>query len=100
MSFLLAFKNIFRNKARSLITLAALATGCVAIIIAGGFIEDSIHLGREGYIRQFLGHIQISQRGYSQKGTSSPFTYMISPSADVINELRQLPHVIRLSPRL
>ena len=34
----LAFRNIFRNRLRSLITLAAIAFGCISLTIAGGFI--------------------------------------------------------------
>lgn len=96
----LAFKNIVRSGTRSLITLAAISAGCVAVIIAGGFIGDSIHQITEGYINAFLGHIQIAEPGYFQKGITAPFDYSISNTDRLLPLLASTPHVKRVSPRL
>jgi putative ABC transport system permease protein len=68
----LAFKNIFRNKARTLITLGAISFGCISLIITGGFMEDSFTQMREGYIRGFLGHIQAYKKGYLTRELQGP----------------------------
>lgn len=85
----LAFKNIFRNKVRSVITLAAIAFGCVSLIITGGFIEDTFTQMRESYIRSFLGHMQIYKQDFYEKGSATPYDYMIPDheaiSAKVMN---------------
>lgn len=96
----LAFKNILRNKARTLITLGAIAFGCISLIITGGFMEDSFSQMREGYIRGFLGHIQIYKEGYLDKGASKPFDYMIPAPDKVMESVRTLEHVKIVTPRL
>lgn len=96
----LAFKNIFRNKARTLITLGAISFGCISLIITGGFMEDSFSQMREGYIRGFLGHIQIYKEGYLDKGASKPFDYMIPAPEKVMGSVKSLEHVRIVTPRL
>src|SRR4030066_672521 len=96
----LAFKNIFRNKARTLITLGAISFGCISLIITGGFMEDSFSQMREGYIRGFLGHIQIYKEGYLDKGASKPFDYMIPAPEKVMGSVKALEHVRIVTPRL
>ena len=100
MNIRLAFNNIFRSGTRSMITLAAIAMGCVAVILAGGFIEDAITGIREQYINSFLGHIQIARRGYFEKGLAQPFDFMISDSDRLTRLLATVPHVRRVAPRL
>src|SRR4030067_2514846 len=96
----LAFKNIFRNKARTLLTLGAISFGCISLIITGGFIEDTFTQMREAYIRGFLGHIQIYKEGYLDKGASKPFDYMIPAPEKVMGSVRSLEHVRIVTPRL
>lgn len=96
----LAFKNIFRNKTRSLITLAAIAFGCISLIIAGGFMENIFYQIRESYIRSFFGHIEVNKTGFSEKGVARPFDFMISDPGDVIKKIYSAEHVKTVTPRL
>jgi putative ABC transport system permease protein len=60
----LAWRNVFRQRARSTATLAAIAIGIAGLILAGGFVQDIfIQLG-EATIHSQTGHIQISRSGY------------------------------------
>jgi len=96
----LAFRNIFRNRLRSLITLAAIAFGCISLTIAGGFIEDTFDQMRESYIRSFLGHMQISKVGYYEKGAARPFDYMIDEPEKALGAIRSNPSVASATPRI
>ncbi|VAV85717.1 LolE-like permease protein [hydrothermal vent metagenome] len=96
----LAFKNIFRNRVRSAITLGAIAFGCVSLIIMGGFIEDSFIQLRESYIRSFLGHMQVHKKGFYEKGTATPYDYMISDHENVIRKIKEISGVTQVTPRL
>ena len=69
---LIAFRNIFRHKTRSLITLSTIVFGCVALIFAGGFFEDVYFKMRESYIKSYTGHIQIFKKGFLEHGEPSP----------------------------
>ncbi len=100
MFFKLALRNIFRNRTRSLITLSAIATSAVTLILAGGFIQDAVMQVRESYIRDFLGHVRIYKTGFAEHGRLHPFDYMISNPDDLARQIRALPHVQYCAPRL
>jgi putative ABC transport system permease protein len=96
----LAVRNVFRNRRRTLITLAAMAFGVAAIIVFGGFVH-SIYWGvRESTIRSQLGHIQIYRAGYSEKGNLAPYDYLIADYPALRAELLKLPHVKAVTARL
>jgi putative ABC transport system permease protein len=96
----LAFKNIFRNKVRSAITLAAISFGCISLIIMGGFMEDTFTQMRESYIRSFLGHMQVYKQDFYEKGSANPYDYMISDHADIIKRISAVDGVTHVTPRL
>ena len=96
----LAFRNIFRNRVRSAVALAAISFGCISLILAGGVFEDSFLRMREAYIHAHLGHIQVYQEGYLDKGNSKPFDYLIEDPATVEGVIEGLDHVKDVTPRI
>lgn len=73
----LALRNIFRQRARSAATLAAIAIGVAGLILAGGFVQDVfIQLG-EAIIHSQSGHIQVTRQGYSEGKNRAPEKYLI-----------------------
>src|ERR671925_915392 len=96
----LAIRNVFRNRRRTLITLAAMGFGAAAIIVFGGFVH-AIYFGvRESTIRSQVGHIQIYRKGYSEKGNLAPFDYLIADYAALREQLAAIPHVKTVTARL
>ncbi len=96
----LAIRNVFRNRRRTLITVAAMGFGAAAIILFGGFV-NSVYLGvRESTIRSQIGHIQLYRKGFSEKGHLAPFDYLIRDYAALRAELRQIEHVKTVTARL
>lgn len=91
--FKLAFRNIFRNRLRTSLTLAAIVTGVIAIIISGGFIEDVFVQLRESTIHSRLGHIQIFRQGYLEHGRREPSHYLIDQPENIVAVINTLPHV-------
>lgn len=98
--FKLAFRNIFRNRLRTALTLAAIITGVAAIIISGGFVEDVFVQLREATIHSRIGHVQISRQGYIEYGRHEPSRYMIDQPDVVMDAVRSLPHVEAAMARL
>lgn len=75
--FSLAIRNVFRQRARSAATLAAIAIGVAGLILAGGFVKDIfIQLG-EAIIHSQSGHIQVTRSGYSEGKNRAPEKYLI-----------------------
>lgn len=75
--FKLALRNIFRQKTRTAMTLAAVITGVASIILAGGWVQDIyVQLG-EALIHSQSGHLQIYRQGYFTAGSRSPEKYLL-----------------------
>jgi putative ABC transport system permease protein len=73
----LALRNIGRHKGRTGLTLASIVFGVAALILSGGFIEDTIIETGESMIHSYSGHMQISRKGYVTYGSQNPERYLI-----------------------
>lgn len=73
----LALRNLFRNRARTLMTLASIVFGVVGLILSGGFVQDVYHQLGEALIHSQSGHLQVSRTGFHVKGTRRPESYLI-----------------------
>ncbi len=62
----LAWRNLWRNLRRTLITLAALALGVTGIVTLQSYRESAFAQMLESITTQLVGHIQIHGRGYQQ----------------------------------
>lgn len=81
--FSLAIRNVFRQRARSAATLAAIAIGVAGLILAGGFVKDIfIQLG-EAIIHSQTGHIQITKAGYRDGKHRAPEQYLLDKPDDL-----------------
>lgn len=96
----LAFRNIFRNRLRTALTLAAIITGVIAVIISGGFVEDVFVQLRESTIHSRIGHVQIFRRGYTEYGQREPARYMIDQPKVVMDAIQSIPHVQAVMARV
>lgn len=96
----LAFRNIFRNRLRTGLTLAAIVSGVAAIIVSGGFVEDVFVQLRESTIHSRLGHAQIFRQGYLDYGQREPARYLIEERQALANRVRAIPHVQSVMTRV
>ena len=86
----LAFRNLFRNYVRTLLTVSGILLGVVGLILSGGFIEDVYRQLREATIHSQLGHLQISLKGYAAVGRRDPYHYIVEPPARLSAPLKTL----------
>lgn len=87
----LALRNIFRQRSRTALTLAAVALGVASLILSGGFIEDILVQLREATIRSQLGHIQVYRKGYWESGGQQPLDFLIEKPELAERALEGLP---------
>lgn len=98
--FKLALRNVFRQKVRTAMTLAAIIIGVVGLILSGGFVQDIfIQLG-EAVIHSQSGHLQINRAGFFEQGSRSPDKYVIDDPAKVKATVAALPQVSDAMARL
>lgn len=82
----LAFKNVFRNRRRTIITGLVLVFGATALILAGGFVSFAFRGLRESTIRGQLGHIQIYHKEFFQTEEEKPLQFGL----DNVQELKKI----------
>lgn len=77
--FKLAGRNLFRQRARTAMALAAVAFGVASLILSGGFVRDLYFQLGEALIRSQSGHLQIARAEYFAAGSRSPEKHRIGP---------------------
>lgn len=89
----LALRNIFRQKLRTAMTLAAIVSGVVGLILSGGFVADIFHQLGESIIHSQSGHIQIAREGYFSYGSRAPDKYLIEHAEGPSSVVAAFPQV-------
>jgi putative ABC transport system permease protein len=84
----LAFRNLLRNRRRSLATLLAIAIGSAAILMFGGYSANIKYSMQTAYVRSG-GHLQIQHRDYFLYGSGNPTAYGIDGYKTVMDALQQ-----------
>lgn len=96
----ISWKNVFRNKRRSALTLLILVLGSTGIILIGGYFDNLIDRLRESFIWSQSGHIEINKMGFLEKGASDPFNYLIPNQEKLITEVEGSENVQFTAPQL
>ncbi|AGK51000.1 ftsX-like permease family protein [Burkholderia thailandensis MSMB121] len=89
-TFMLALRNLQRNRRRSITTLLAMIVGVCAVLLFGGFSKDITFGLQTDFVRR-SGHLQIQRHGYFQYGSGNPVAYGIGGYARLIARLRDDP---------
>jgi len=98
-ALLLAWRNVLRNRRRSLVTILITAVGCMSVLVASGFAAYTYEMVRDGAAREF-GHLTIAQKDYFERDEDTPMQYGMADYPSLRDELAQNPHVRRLLPRI
>jgi len=96
---LFAFKNVLRNRRRSLITIIITAIGSSAILIGGGFALFTYDGLKQGATRA-SGHLVIAQKNYFSGEEESAMQYGLSNWQDIKQRIEQDEHVKWVIPRI
>jgi len=96
----LAFRNVIRQRRRSLFALATICGGVIALMLAGGFTQWIFDNMRESTIHAQLGHVQIVRPGFFDKGLADPYSYLLPKDDPLIERIRQTEGVRTITPRL
>lgn len=79
----LAWRNLLRNRRRSLMTLSAMILGLVAVLLFGGYIRDINYAMQTDFVRR-SGHLQIQHKDYFRMGSGNPTAFGISRYREII----------------
>jgi putative ABC transport system permease protein len=95
----LAWRNVLRNRRRSLVTILIATVGCMAVLVASGFALYSYEQLREGAAREY-GHITVAGRDFFTRDEDTPMQFGIDDHRELSARLRNEPRVRRLLPRV
>jgi putative ABC transport system permease protein len=98
----LAFRNLFRNRRRTALSLLAIAVGAAALIVNGGIIYDIFGALREDAIRGRHGHLQIAREGYAAEHEREPWRYALrgGEADSLAAELGAMAEIEAVTPRV
>jgi putative ABC transport system permease protein len=96
----LAWRNLFRNPRRTFASLITVAFGAAGLLIYQGFNNGIMNQYRENTIHGYYGYGQVYPKGYYGKVLEKPWTAWIENPDEVEKQLRAVPGVEQVFPRL
>lgn len=107
MKFLikLAYKNLFRHKLRTFVSIVAIAFAVMIVIFARGFIVGMVDSTFADHIQYNSGHIKVVNREYRQQERLLPLNYPVDGFNNqgldqMIKSLKEIDEVDMVIPRL
>jgi putative ABC transport system permease protein len=97
---LLAFRNVFRNRRRTVMTLLMVGGGVAGLLLVGGFFAFMFRGLRESTIHDGLGHIQIFTAEHFRRDEVHVLDTGIGDWRQVAASVRSGSHVRGVAPRI
>lgn len=88
----LAWRNLLRNRRRTVATLGTMVAGVVALLLFGGY-NRTVQYGLQTSFVRGVGHLQIQQKDFFQYGSGNPAAYGIRDYARVIRVVENDPEL-------
>lgn len=86
----MAWRNLLRNRRRTLATLLGMVVGLVAVLLFGGYRSNIVYGMQAGFV-QYSGHLQVQRRGYFLDGADDPLAWGIVGYERMVDAIRSDP---------
>lgn len=96
----LAFRNIFRNRRRTAMTLLVVAGGVTGLLLVGGFFSYLFWGFRETTINNGVGHLQVYNAAFFAKGETRTLEHGLEDVRGVASAIEREAHVRGVAPRI
>ncbi len=96
----IAWRNLTRNRQRTLVSTMTVASGILAFSLASGFIAWIFVDMRDSTVRSQLGHVQIVKPDYFEKGIADPYAFLLGDEQERFSKLGAVEGVVSITPRL
>ena len=95
----MAWRNVFRQKRRTLIALSALVIGLAGLVVFQGYITRMMSDLRDRTILSGIGHVQVAGgESYWEDGEFDPYAYLIKDAELEMDKVRKEPGVEAVFP--
>ncbi|MBI9049034.1 MAG: ABC transporter permease [Anaerolineaceae bacterium] len=98
--FKMAFRDLLRNKRRTIFSALALAMGLAILLFMAAFINGELISSRESTIRLSSGHLQVRAKEYNQNRNSLLWEDLIENPMELAAQVSALEVVETATPRL
>jgi ABC-type lipoprotein release transport system permease subunit len=98
--FKMAYRNLGRNRRRSVLSALALSIGLALILFIAAFYEGEMRSSMESTLRLDSGHIQIRAADYDPDKLSVAWEYLIENPEQLAGQVEALDQVQVATPRL
>ena len=99
-AFKLAYRNVGRNKTRSLLSSLAVGVGMALLLLMVSVLEGEMTGALQNTIRLQSGHLQIRPASYDENKISLKWEDLIADPEQVAAKIEDLPQVTVATPRL
>jgi ABC-type lipoprotein release transport system permease subunit len=99
-AFKLAYRNVGRNKTRSLLSALAVAVGMALLLLMVSVLEGEMSGALQNTIRLQSGHLQIRPASYEENKISLKWEDLIASPDQTAEKVKSLPQVTVATPRL
>jgi ABC-type lipoprotein release transport system permease subunit len=96
----IAYRDLVRNRRRSLLTLVAIAVGVSLLVFMSGFVQGAITDSIENNIRLQTGHVKIRAESYDEDKVSLAWEDLLDSPEELAAQVRALDGVEAVSPVL
>lgn len=91
-SLSLAWRNLLRNRRRSLMTVVAMVLGLVTVLLFGGYVKDLTY-GLQTDFVQLSGHLQVQHKDYFRMGGGDPAGYGVGEHERILKAIANDPEL-------
>lgn len=95
-----AWRNVLRNRRRSIVSMSSIATGVFGLFFLDSFFSSLMTMHRDNAVKSRFGHGQIHTVGYMDQSFERPWEHWITDATDLRERLRSLPEVDEAYPRV
>jgi putative ABC transport system permease protein len=93
----IGWRNLWRNKRRSLVVISSIAIGIFAMILSMGVMNGMNNQMVENTIKTSLGHIAIHRKGFQD---DMKLKYHFTPEAKIIEAIESDSRILAYAPRI
>jgi ABC-type lipoprotein release transport system permease subunit len=98
--WMITYRDLGRNKRRSVLTLVAVAMGMALLIVISGLTEGAIAGSLENSIRLQTGHLQVREESYDEDEVSLEWEDLLNDPQGLVAQIRTLEGVRVATPVL
>ncbi len=99
-TFKLAYRNVGRNKTRSLLSALAVGVGMALLLLMVSVLEGEMRGALQNTIKLQSGHLQIRPASYDENKISLKWEDLIADPDQLVEQIKSLPQVTVATPRL